>query len=78
MRAAYAWRLKAITGAAKQLTMTFEYDQNAMNGPLFPVPAEEVRGRYGAAFAMVVAKSGAIEGDLKGQVVAVQTVWVMG
>ena len=67
-----------VTGGAKQLTITFEYDQSAMSGPPFSVPAEEVRGHYGAAYAMEVAESGAIEGGLKGKVEAVQTVWVMG
>ena len=78
MRAAYAKHLMDVTGGAKQLTITFEYDQSKMSGPPFSVPAEEVRGHYSAAYAMEVVESGAIEGGLKGKVEAVQTVWVMG
>ena len=44
MRAAYAKHLMDVTGGAKQLTITFEYDQSKMSGPPFSVPAEEVQG----------------------------------
>lgn len=78
MRAAYARHLLDITGAARQLTVTFEYDQSKMNGPPFSVPALEVLDHYGSSYAMQAVEAGPIEGGLKGEVAAEQTVWVMG
>ncbi|MBL7250992.1 thiopurine S-methyltransferase [Alloalcanivorax marinus] len=46
MRARYAPHLRALTGAAPQLLIAFEYDPAEMDGPPFPVFAEEVRRLY--------------------------------
>ena len=78
MRAAYAKHLVAMTGGAKQLAITFEYDQSAMNGPPFSVPPEEVQRHYAGTYAMQVAERGPVTGGLKGVVEAEETVWVMG
>ena len=78
MRAAYAKHLVALTGGAKQLAITFEYDQSAMNGPPFSVPPEEVQRHYAGTYAMQVAERGPVTGGLKGVVEAEETVWVMG
>jgi len=52
MRARYAPHLRALTGAAPQLLITFEYDPAEMDGPPFPVFAEEVRRLYQDHYAL--------------------------
>lgn len=50
MRARYAEHLVAITGGARQLLITFDYDQAMMDGPPFSVPPETVHGLYDATY----------------------------
>lgn len=50
LRRRYAAHLAAITGAAPQLLLTFEYDQAVMDGPPFSVGADEVDALYGAHY----------------------------
>jgi len=52
MRERYAAHLAAVAARAPQLLITFEYDQNRMDGPPFAVPAEEVERLYGGGHAL--------------------------
>jgi thiopurine S-methyltransferase len=53
MRAQYAERLiDILPQAAQMLLITFEYDQDAVSGPPFSVPREEVRDLFGNRFAI--------------------------
>jgi len=52
MRERYAAHLATVTAGAPQLLITFEYDQNRMDGPPFAVPAEEVERLYGGDYAL--------------------------
>jgi thiopurine S-methyltransferase len=47
MRSRYAKHLAEITGDAPQLLVTYEYDQQLMDGPPFSVTGDEVRRHYG-------------------------------
>ena len=52
MRERYAAHLASVTASAPQLLITFEYDQDRMDGPPFAVPAEEVKRLYGSSHAL--------------------------
>lgn len=75
LRARYAHHLVALTGAAPQLLVTFEYDQSVMPGPPFSVDAEEVRRRYEATYALALAAAREVPGGLKGICPAREAVW---
>ncbi len=49
MRERYAAHLATVTARAPQLLITFEYDQNRMDGPPFSVTAEDVKRLYGSS-----------------------------
>jgi thiopurine S-methyltransferase len=51
MRAAYAGRLSSVIPAgAPLLLVTLDYAEDEMDGPPFPVPAQELPGLFGAEF----------------------------
>lgn len=76
MRPRYAAHIAAITGHARQMLITFEYDQSAMDGPPFDVNADEVRALYGDAFGIELVRRKVIPQGLKGQVEANEVVWL--
>jgi thiopurine S-methyltransferase len=77
MRTRYAAHIAKITGHAKQMLLTFEYDQSAMDGPPFDVDADEVRTLYGDAFEVELVRRKDIPQGLKGQVAANEVVWLL-
>lgn len=52
MRTRYAAHLMALTTAAPQLLISFEYNQSEMDGPPFAVPTEEIHRLYGNDYVM--------------------------
>lgn len=74
MRARYAAHLMDITQRAPQLLITFDYDQSAMPGPPFSVPADAVAGLYATKYALTELAAVPVEGKLKGQVEAIETI----
>jgi len=52
MRERYAAHLVATTERAAQLLITFEYDQQRMDGPPFSVPSDDVERLYGNSHAV--------------------------
>ncbi len=52
MRERYAAHLARVTKGAPQLLITFEYDQDRMDGPPFAVPADEVARLYGNSYSL--------------------------
>jgi thiopurine S-methyltransferase len=77
VREQYTAHLIDITGAAPQLLVTLEYDQQRLAGPPFSVDEGEVRKHYGAAYQLQRAESNAVAGGLKGKVAATETAWVL-
>jgi len=75
LRVRYAAHLCALTGAAPQLLVTFEYDQAQHAGPPFAVLEADVRAYYTAAYTLVKARSREVAGGLKGQCPAQESVW---
>ena len=69
-RTEYATHLAEITRCAPQLLVTFEYDQNVMEGPPFSITQDEVECCHGARFAIEVLAEAVVPGGLKGIVPA--------
>ena len=76
MRARYAAHIRAITAAAAQLLIVFDYDQAAMDGPPFAVDAAEVARVHGDYAARRLATV-AVAGGLKGVCPADEVVWLL-
>jgi len=77
LRRRYAAHLVALTRAAPQLLVTFEYDQTCRPGPPFSVLEAEVREYYGAAYRLKRAEIREVQGGFKGACPAQESVWLM-
>lgn len=77
MRARYASHLVALTQAAPQLLVTFDYDQHLMPGPPHAVPAAELWLHYGARYRLELLAAPAVAGGLKGLAPAHEMVWLL-
>ncbi len=77
MRPRYSAHLADITRHAKQMLITFEYEQNDMDGPPFDVDENEVRAHYADAYEIELIRRIDIPGGLKGLVKANETVWLL-
>jgi thiopurine S-methyltransferase len=77
MRNQYAIKLMQITNSAPQLLICYEYNQQLMDGPPFSIENAEVKKHYGDSFELVLAESRSVQGKLKGQVAAIETVWLL-
>jgi thiopurine S-methyltransferase len=76
-RAQYSSHLINITNSAPQLLITFEYNQQEMDGPPFSVNADETRLHYGLAYQLTPVERKNVEGGLKGKVAALEIVWLL-
>jgi thiopurine S-methyltransferase len=77
MRNQYAAHLTEITDKAPQLLLSFEYDQNLMEGPPFSVSNEEVNQHYRDGYNLTLLASTDISGGLKGKCPAKENVWLL-
>jgi thiopurine S-methyltransferase len=77
VRERYTSHLIDITGAAPQLLVTLEYDQQQLDGPPFSVSASEIATHYSAAYQLQCVESNAVAGGLKGKVPATEAAWVL-
>ena len=77
MRLRYAAHLMKISGHAQQLLVTFEYDQNAMNGPPFSVIDDEVHTHYQNSYNVSLLEQAEVKGGLKGICPATEHVWLL-
>lgn len=77
IRTRYAAHLKEITGKAPQLLVTYEYDQNLMEGPPFSVSKEEVNQHYSDSYDLSLLVSTDVSGGLKGRCAAKENVWLL-
>ena len=77
MRARYAVHLATITGHAPQLLVTYDYDQQQLQGPPFAVAAEEVTRLYSPYYQLQVVEEGDVQGGLKGNFPARETAWIL-
>jgi thiopurine S-methyltransferase len=77
MRDRYAEHLLALTGGARELLVTFEYDQAKIAGPPFSVMEGEVRTRYGEIYRLTRAETRDVPGGLKGLCPAQESAWLL-
>lgn len=75
MRLQYTRHLTSLTGQAPQLLITFDYDQHAMPGPPFSVPAQWVHTAYASAYQPLLLQDSPVKGGLKGRCPAHVQVW---
>lgn len=76
-RKQYTTHLLNITDRAPQLLICYEYDQQLMDGPPFSVGLEEVKQHYAQSYDITCLERKRLPGQLKGQVWATQTVWLL-
>lgn len=74
IRERYAAHLIEITGNARQLLITFTYDQTQMEGPPFSIPPKEIEDHYRDSYRIVELESRPVEGKLKGTVAATESI----
>lgn len=77
MRARYSQHLITITGGARQLLISFDYDQSRMDGPPFSVKTGEITHLYAGQYSVVpIARTPATD-RMKERCDAIETVWVL-
>jgi thiopurine S-methyltransferase len=77
MRRRYTAHLMEITDKAPQLLISYEYDQDLIEGPPFSVSNEEVNRHYGDSYAVGLVASADVPGGMKGRCVAKESVWLL-
>lgn len=77
MRKSYAAHVIALTHAAPQLLICFEYDQAIQAGPPFSISADEVKQHYQTSYDLTLLASVDVAGGLKGKCTAIEHVWHM-
>ncbi|MFS8037187.1 thiopurine S-methyltransferase [Xanthobacter sp. AM11] len=77
MRARYGAHLVAITGAAPQLLICFDYDQSQVEGPPFAISPGDTHALYDAAYGVSLLESVPVEGGLRGRCAATEHVWLL-
>ena len=77
LRRQYCQRLCALAAGAKQLLVTFEYDQSLMPGPPFSISEADIDQYYGAYCEITQLDSDTLKGGLKGKVPAIERLWLL-
>lgn len=77
MRHRYTAHLMEITDRAPQLLITYEYDQDLMQGPPFSVSNKEVNQHYRDRYDLTLLASTNVSGGLKGKCAAIENVWLL-
>lgn len=77
MRNRYTAHLTEITDKAPQLLITYDYDQNVMEGPPFSISNEEVKRHYRVNYEVTLIASADVSGGLKGKCAAKENVWLL-
>ncbi|MEO0382306.1 MAG: thiopurine S-methyltransferase [Pseudomonadota bacterium] len=77
MRADYAQHLMAITNKARQLLVSFDYDQSQMSGPPFSVPSKTIATYYDDLFKRDLVADTAISGALAERCSGRELVWLL-
>ena len=77
LRIRYARRLTELTRTARQLLITFEYDQQRMDGPPFSVPEADLKDIYTAHYKFDLLAHGAVTGPLAQRSGADEKTWLL-
>lgn len=76
-RKKYAPHLTEITKSAQHLLVTFDYDQEQMEGPPFSVTEAEVRALYAGRYEIELLASRAISGSLSNRCQGSENTWLL-
>jgi thiopurine S-methyltransferase len=57
--------------------ITFEYDQQMMDGPPFSITKAELVRHYGDYYRLDAVETMEVAGGLKGKVAALETLWLL-
>lgn len=77
IREQYTSHLMNITDTAPQLLITYEYNQQLIDGPPFSVTEDEVKHHYDARYQLMSIETKIVAGGLKGKVTSTETVWLL-
>ena len=77
MRFRYIEHLMHLVNKAPQLLLTFEYDQNLMDGPPFSINSDLVHQYYQESYSLTLLANDAFPEKLKGLCDAVDNVWLL-
>ncbi|WP_133471620.1 thiopurine S-methyltransferase [Paraglaciecola marina] len=77
LRKKYAVHLPLITKHAKQLLISFVYDQNKMAGPPFSVDDNEVNNHYRVAYSLTLLADDKVKEAVKGNKDVLEKVWLL-
>ncbi|MEM1289046.1 MAG: thiopurine S-methyltransferase [Pseudomonadota bacterium] len=77
MRGEYAGQLMGVTARAKQLLVTYDYDQSQTAGPPFSVPHDKVERYYADTFAIRLLSDTLIGGPLAQRAMGREQVWLL-
>ena len=77
LRPRYASHLTAISAGARQLLVSFDYEQSQLPGPPFAVLAEELSELYGQHYQLQALARQPLTRGLKGQCPADEVVWLL-
>lgn len=77
LRDRYARHLAALAPAARQLLITFDYDQSRMDGPPFAVSPEECLEHYRGSYDVRLLSIDPVPGGLKGVCEATESTWLL-
>lgn len=77
MRIDYTAHLINISHKAPQLLVTYEYQQELIDGPPFSISEVEVTRHYADAYAIDLLERVAVEGGMKGRVPSSEAVYVL-
>lgn len=77
MRKAYAGHLTALTGAAPQFLISYDYDQTQTDGPPFSVTGAEIDRLYRDRYAPALVASAGISGPLSERCSGSENAWIL-
>ncbi len=77
MRRGYCEQLTKVTNRAPQLLISFEYDQELMNGPPFSVTGDEITSLYGEVYQVKCLESVEIPRGFKTLNSAQERIWIL-
>ncbi len=77
IREQYTSHLMNITEAAPQFLISYEYNQQLMDGPPFSVSEGEIKQHYGAIYQLKSVESKSVMGGLKAKIASTETAWLL-
>jgi thiopurine S-methyltransferase len=77
MRQKYTEHMRQLTDCARQLLISFDYEQHLLPGPPYCVNSEEVNGHYANEYIVTLLASEDVVGGLKGKLKAKEEVWLL-